>query len=71
MAILDLMFVVYVVVVVVLVFAVYAIAAKAVGVPGATARRLGAYEALPTTTSSGGVIDTNHVQLKTITGNQE
>ncbi|KMT07834.1 hypothetical protein BVRB_6g146460 [Beta vulgaris subsp. vulgaris] len=60
LAILDLAFVLYVLILVVLVFLVYALVSKALGV----SRRLGSYEPLPL------AADTNHVQLKTITGTQ-
>ncbi|KAL9241833.1 hypothetical protein vseg_015897 [Gypsophila vaccaria] len=71
-AILDFMFVVYVVVVVVVVFGVYALVAKVVGV---SARRFGAYEALPNAvvvdgSGGGGGGAASHVQLKTLTGTQ-
>ncbi|XP_021736118.1 uncharacterized protein LOC110702672 [Chenopodium quinoa] len=60
-AILDFMFLIHVGVVVVLVFVVYAVVSKALGV----SRRFGgSYEVLPT------AADTNHVQLKTLTGTQ-
>ncbi|CAO2829825.1 unnamed protein product [Amaranthus hypochondriacus] len=59
-AILDLAFVVHVGIVMILIFVVYAVVSKALGV----SRRFGSYEALSTTA------DTNHVQLKTLTGTQ-
>ncbi|KAL2939550.1 Protein pecanex [Bienertia sinuspersici] len=65
-AILDLAFVVHVGVVVVLLFCVYALISKAMGV----SRRFGgggSYEPLPTNSTTS---DTNHVQLKTLSGTQ-
>lgn len=59
-AILDLAFVVHVIVVVVLVFLVYFVVSKVVGV----SKRFGSYEPLPN------AADTNHVQLKTLSGTQ-
>ncbi|KAF5725601.1 hypothetical protein HS088_TW23G00325 [Tripterygium wilfordii] len=59
-AILDLVFVVHVMFVVIIVMVTYASIAKSVGI-----RRLGSYEALPT--SAG---DTNHIQMKALAGTQ-
>ncbi|GAB4848602.1 hypothetical protein Ancab_003308 [Ancistrocladus abbreviatus] len=59
-AILDLAFVVHVMIVMVILFLLYAVISKIVGV----SRRFGPYEALPTTA------DSNHVQLKTLSGTQ-
>ncbi|GAB2284031.1 hypothetical protein Dimus_018513 [Dionaea muscipula] len=59
-ALLDLAFVVHVVFVMLLLFLLYAAVAKSVGV----SRRFGTYEPLPTNA------DTNHVQLKTLSGTQ-
>uniref|UniRef100_A0A803NA69 Uncharacterized protein n=1 Tax=Chenopodium quinoa TaxID=63459 RepID=A0A803NA69_CHEQI len=60
-AILDFAFLIHVGVVVILVFVVYAVVSKALGV----SRRFGgSYEVLPT------AADTNHVQLKTLSGTQ-
>lgn len=61
-AILDLAFVVYVMFTILIVFLTYAAVAKTVGI-----RRYGSYEALPALSTSG---DTNHVQMKTLTGTQ-
>ncbi|PWA49270.1 hypothetical protein CTI12_AA477950 [Artemisia annua] len=62
-AILDLVFVVYVLFVILILIVTYAVTAKVVGV-----RRFGTYEALPT--SSGAGADTNHIQMKAMTGTQ-
>lgn len=63
-AILDLVFVVYVFFVILILIVTYAVTAKIVGV-----RRFGTYEALPT--SSGSVAtDTNHIQMKAMSGTQ-
>ncbi|XP_022750412.1 uncharacterized protein LOC111299471 [Durio zibethinus] len=59
-AILDLVFVVHVILVVIIVMLTYAVVSKAVGI-----RRLGSYEALPTNSA-----DSNHIQMKTLTGTQ-
>ncbi|KAL3722890.1 hypothetical protein ACJRO7_035133 [Eucalyptus globulus] len=61
-AILDLVFVVHVMFVVVIVLVVYAAVAKSVGV-----RRMGSYEALPTT---GDRDANNHIQMKALSGTQ-
>ncbi|XP_071707585.1 uncharacterized protein [Rutidosis leptorrhynchoides] len=62
-AILDLVFVVYVLSVIIIVIVMYAVMSKVVGV-----RRFGAYEAIPT--SSGVATDTNHIQMKAMSGTQ-
>ena len=62
-AILDLVFVVYVLFVLLIVIVTYAVTAKIVGV-----RRFGTYEALPI--SSGPAADSNHIQMKAMTGTQ-
>lgn len=63
-AILDLVFAVHVMFVVIIVLSIYAAVAKSVGV-----RRLGSYEALPTTGDRDR--DTNsHIQMKSLTGTQ-
>lgn len=59
-AILDLAFVIHVMFVMIILFVVYAIVSKTVGV----SRRFGSYEALPN------VADSNHIQLKTLSGTQ-
>ncbi|XWS32567.1 hypothetical protein CRYUN_Cryun22dG0000700 [Craigia yunnanensis] len=59
-AILDLVFVVHVMFVVIIVMLTYAVVAKTVGM-----RRLGSYEALPTNAA-----DSNHIQMKALTGAQ-
>ncbi|XAR58334.1 hypothetical protein NMG60_11026786 [Bertholletia excelsa] len=59
-AILDLMFVVHVMFVVVLVMGTYAAVARTAGV-----RRFGSYEVLPTAAA-----DSNHIQMKAMTGTQ-
>lgn len=59
-AILDLVFVVHVMFVVVIVMVTYAVVAKSVGI-----RKLGSYEALPTAAT-----DSNHIQMKALTGTQ-
>ncbi|ERN06365.1 uncharacterized protein LOC18434559 [Amborella trichopoda] len=59
MALLDLVFLFHVIFVLVVVVLAYAVLMKFVGV-----RRLGPYEALPTTT------DSNHVQMKSLSGTQ-
>lgn len=58
-AILDLMFVLHVTFVVLIVIVTFAVVAKTNGV-----RRLGSYEALPTST------DSNHIQMKALSGTQ-
>ncbi|EEF49304.1 conserved hypothetical protein [Ricinus communis] len=63
-AILDLMFVIHVMFVIVIVMVIYGVVAKSVG----GVRRLGSYEALPTTTSTAA--DSNHIQMKALTGTQ-
>ncbi|CAK9166190.1 unnamed protein product [Ilex paraguariensis] len=60
-AILDLVFVVHVLFVLVIVMVTYAAVAKTVGI-----KRFGSYEALPT----GASADTNHIQMKAMTGTQ-
>ncbi|KAJ8752409.1 hypothetical protein K2173_004045 [Erythroxylum novogranatense] len=60
-AILDLLFVIHVIFVVVIVIVTYGVIAKNVGV-----RRLGSYEALPTSATA----DSNHIQMKALTGTQ-
>ncbi|XP_021298008.1 uncharacterized protein LOC110426982 [Herrania umbratica] len=59
-AILDLVFVVHAMFVVIIVMLTYALVAKTVGM-----RRLGSYEALPTNAA-----DSNHIQMKALTGTQ-
>jgi hypothetical protein len=59
-AILDLVFLVHVMFVILIVMVTYAAVAKSVGI-----RRLGSYEALPTTAA-----DNNHIQMKALTGTQ-
>ncbi|CAN8299703.1 unnamed protein product [Cochlearia groenlandica] len=59
-SILDLMFTVHVVLVVVFIFVTYTMVAVAAGV-----RRTGSYESLPTNGN-----DTNHIQMKSLTGTQ-
>ncbi|KAG8643854.1 uncharacterized protein LOC110625806 [Manihot esculenta] len=59
-AILNLLFVVHVTFVVLIVMVTYAVMARTIGI-----RRLGSYEALPTTAS-----DSNHIQMKAFTGTQ-
>ncbi|XP_010551953.1 PREDICTED: uncharacterized protein LOC104822428 [Tarenaya hassleriana] len=59
-AILDLMFALHAVLVVVIFFVTYVIVSKAVGI-----RRMGSYEALPTNST-----DSNHIQMKALTGTQ-
>ncbi|KAL7190146.1 hypothetical protein ACSBR2_022426 [Camellia fascicularis] len=63
-AILDLMFVIHVVFVVLIVMLTYAVVAKTVGI-----RRFGSYEALPTVASAAAA-DSNHIQMKAMTGTQ-
>ncbi|XP_068645759.1 uncharacterized protein [Aristolochia californica] len=60
-ALLDLVFVFHVIFVMVIVLIAFAIIAKVVGV-----RRVGSYEALPTSSAA----DRNHVQMKALTGTQ-
>ncbi|KAK9272568.1 hypothetical protein L1049_002942 [Liquidambar formosana] len=60
-AILDLVFVVHVMFVVLIVLITYAAVARTVGI-----RRFGSYEALPTMSSG----ETNHIQMKALTGTQ-
>lgn len=62
-AILDLVFVVYVLFVLLILIVTYAVTAKVVGV-----RRFGTYEALPT--SSVSATDSNHIQMKALSGTQ-
>ncbi|AED91954.1 unnamed protein product [Arabidopsis thaliana] len=59
-SILDLMFTVHVVLVVILIFVTYTMVVMAAGV-----RRTGSYEALPTNNA-----DSNHIQMKSLTGTQ-
>lgn len=59
-AILDLVFVVHAMFVVIIVMLTYALVAKTVGM-----KRLGSYEALPTNAA-----DSNHIQMKALTGTQ-
>ncbi|EOA22690.1 hypothetical protein CARUB_v10003394mg [Capsella rubella] len=59
-SVLDLMFTVHVVLVVVLIFVTYTMVVMAAGV-----RRTGSYEALPTNSA-----DSNHIQMKSLTGTQ-
>ncbi|KDP41885.1 hypothetical protein JCGZ_26903 [Jatropha curcas] len=59
-AILDLMFVVHVTFVVLIVIVTFAVVAKTSGI-----RKLGSYEALPTSAA-----DSNHIQMKALTGTQ-
>ena len=61
-AILDLVFLVHVMFVVLIAMVTYAVVAKTVGI-----RRLGSYEALPTS-----AVDNNHIQIqmKAMTGTQ-
>ncbi|XP_058102723.1 uncharacterized protein LOC131246528 [Magnolia sinica] len=66
MAILDLVFVFHVVFVAVIVLVVYAVMARAAGV-----RRVGSYEALPTSlVPAMAVVGSNHVQMKALTNTQ-
>ncbi|GLT68745.1 hypothetical protein SLA2020_409500 [Shorea laevis] len=64
-AILDLAFLVHVMFVVIVLMLTYALVAKSVGM-----RRLGAYEPLPTSTTAGTLGDSNHIQMKALTGTQ-
>lgn len=64
-AILDLMFVVYVLFVILILIVTYSVTAKVVGV-----RRFGGYEAIPTSSVSVSAADTNHIQMKAMTGTQ-
>lgn len=59
-SVLDLMFTVHVVLVVILLFVTYTMVSMAAGV-----RRTGSYEALPTNST-----DSNHIQMKSMTGTQ-
>ncbi|KAK7290586.1 hypothetical protein RIF29_05112 [Crotalaria pallida] len=70
-AILDLAFLIHVTLVVVIVLVTYAVVAKSVG--GVGVKRLGSYEALPTSTSSPTEAAPNHsshIQMKALSGNQ-
>lgn len=60
-AILDLAFLIHVMFVLLIIFVIYAVIAKAVGV-----RRIGSYEALP----AAAIGETNHIQMKALTGTQ-
>ncbi|GLT81563.1 hypothetical protein SLE2022_000080 [Rubroshorea leprosula] len=64
-AILDLAFLVHVMFVVIILVLTYALVAKSVGM-----RRLGAYEPLPTSTTASALGDSNHIQMKALTGTQ-
>lgn len=67
-AILDLVFVIHVMFVVIIVMVTYGVIAKSIGV-----RRLGSYEALPTSAAAVGPVsggDSNHVQMKALSGTQ-
>lgn len=68
-AILDLMFLVHVFFVMLIVLIVYALVAKTVGVRSS---RFGSYEALPTMVSASPstITDSNHIQMKALTGTQ-
>lgn len=68
-SILDLMFLVHVFFVMVIVLMVYALVAKTVGVRSS---RFGSYEALPTVVpaSASNITDSNHIQMKALTGTQ-
>lgn len=68
-AILDLMFLVHVFFVMLIVLIVYALVAKTVGVRSS---RFGSYEALPTVVSASPstITDSNHIQMKALTGTQ-
>ncbi|KAM6549466.1 hypothetical protein CsatB_021142 [Cannabis sativa] len=63
-AVLDLAFLVHVLFVFVIVMVTYALVSKSVGV-----RRMGSYEALPTVSSTT-PLDHNHIQMKSMAGNQ-
>ncbi|KAL1830963.1 hypothetical protein DCAR_0100917 [Daucus carota subsp. sativus] len=68
-AILDLMFLVHVFFVMIIVLLVYALVAKMLGVRSS---RFGSYEALPTVipASASSITDSNHIQMKALTGTQ-
>ncbi|KAK1369808.1 Plant viral-response family protein [Heracleum sosnowskyi] len=68
-AILDLMFLVHVFFVMLIVLIVYALVTKTVGVRSS---RFGSYEALPTvvSASTSTITDSNHIQMKALTGTQ-
>lgn len=63
-AILDLVFVIHVMFVVVIVMVTYAAVVKTVGIRA----RFGSYEALPTVAAASA--DSNHIQMKALTGTQ-
>ncbi|KAF7136488.1 hypothetical protein RHSIM_Rhsim08G0037800 [Rhododendron simsii] len=65
-AILDLVFVIHVMFVVVIVMVTYAAVVKTVGIRA----RFGSYEALPTAAAVVSATDSNHIQMKALTGTQ-
>lgn len=65
-AILDLVFVIHVMFVVVIVMVTYAAVVKTVGIRA----RFGSYEALPTAATVVSATDSNHIQMKALTGTQ-